>query len=1675
MKSKVWRVLLVAMLLFGLCAAQALAAAVDLTAPYDGQYFIAYNGQVLGSSKVASGNMPDVLSAEEETENMPPNILNSREEGGRMIYAIEPQDLDRITTVSRSYAARRAADSEPPQYGDERTFFAIDYKNNEYIETEFVLKYCGQYCNVWLEKDGEHNVADEVATELGAEYDAKIHLQEQEAFGPIYDRDEDGKTAILLYDIKDSYPDTSFYIGGLFAPRDLLTDDTNKMDAIHIDTYPSIPSNGDLTSIKGTLVHELQHLIEASYYTTEHVNPLPSWIDEGLAMSAEHLIYGPQTMRINSYNQYYQPGMSLTEFSDDDPLPHYALYYLFMQYLRIQTKDLAGGGEALFPYIIQSEERSGLCIQEAMRKFNPYITMDDLMLDFYIALTLNEPTGRHGFRGESVFNAIQPKFYTGTASVDLGPGAALVKHKRVSGYNPSRESNISYAAFSPGVNAIAPPRSNTAEGKWYQFKTVSLSCREPNATIYYTMDGTTPNTGSLVYTGKPIQLLSNTTLKAIAITDSGKKSAVSEYHYTVVQEDEELFRRTSGSLLTGAGIHSSITCNDLAAAPDGSGLVEVGSISYGAFGAEDLLELAPHETTDDFIGYEGYIAKYGYDGEQQWIHNFGGDYRTFLSDVTAVEDGYVAIGNFDLGISGVHGGDFAGCEIAEGEADEGGFAVKFDLNGQKQWLTIIPNYVYKVDNNEYDYGRLNGIACCPDGGVVVVGGYSRASNSYGYMHSPGKAIAVKLDAAGNILWRKEISGDKYNGFNAVDVLTDGTIIAGGSSHKDCFGTGDWSGIAAAGATDDNITDATFVAFDQAGNVLWQKAEHFLPNDTCVAITAMPDGKFAAVFDGNTFDEGHIAYYNNDGTQIWSNGFNDATPEAAELIAGVVNNTPHYFKFFDVAPAEDGIMAMVNCKFHREYYSGTPHDHWHLNNYYRTEPAAVKFNLDGGIDWVHRYQSDYQTEFGENAATSGILIDGRQYAVGGSGTIYVTDNYYASYHAKAFLITFYDESLPYYDVSGNVGLPGVKIGNKRSDSQGNFKLRVQQGKSVTITPELDGYTFAPASITVGPVAANTPGNNFIPTEITYTLSGKILAKDGSPLAGVNVGGTTTAADGTYQLVVRPGVNLALTPTLAGKTFEPAARTLTLISEDMSGLDFQELKPKYTVSGMVTRDGNPQGGVKIGGTVTAPDGTYSLQVDEGSDLLLVPDFQHYSFTPAQINLTNITEDKSSQNFTMDKIPTALQLSLTTKDFGKQTVGYDLIDAVTVSVKNTGGTAATGLSVSLPAESSFEVTPFASGDLGIGATAEFTVKPKDGLAVGQYSDTVTVADGDGHTVTMTVTFEVTTAAALQLSPESQTFATVKVGYKPIDAVTVSVKNTGGTAAAGLSVSLPSDSSFEVTPFASGDLGIGATAEFTVKPKDGLAAGKYSDTVTVADGDGHTVTMTVAFEVKKKGSGSSGGSPKPTEPTKPTEPIEVVEPAGQHTAYMTGYVDGLFRPENKLTRGECVTIIARLDAGFDADKSYSAARFSDVKPELWCADYIGFTADKGIAAGYANGEFRPDAYITRAEFASLLIEVLQLQDNAAANFPDVNDNWAAVSIGKLAKAGYLSGYPDGTFRPNDYITRAEAVKVFNRAYDRTPELQPDAAKPAMPFTDVAAAHWAYDEIFEAAVAHDIASCHRK
>ena len=224
-----------------------------------------------------------------------------------------------------------------------------------------------------------------------------------------------------------------------------------------------------------------------------------------------------------------------------------------------------------------------------------------------------------------------------------------------------------------------------------------------------------------------------------------------------------------------------------------------------------------------------------------------------------------------------------------------------------------------------------------------------------------------------------------------------------------------------------------------------------------------------------------------------------------------------------------------------------------------------------------------------------------------------------------------------------------------------------------------------------------------------------------------------------------------------------------------------------------------------------------------------------------------------------------------------------------------------------------------------------------------------------------------------------------------------------------------------------------------------------------------TVSYRVKGSSGGHSGGTV--------TIPDDV--PTGlngkDHYAYVVGYPDGMVYPQKNITRAEVATIFFRLltDETREANMTKSNS-YNDMKDGAWYTCAVSTLSKMGIIKGYEDGSFKPDASISRAEFAAIAARFDPDGDKTPATFSDVSSHWAKDEISIAANHGWIKGYEDGSFKPDQKITRAETMTLVNRVLKRLPETKDDLHKDMKTWPDNQnESAWFYLAVQEATNSH--------
>jgi len=344
-------------------------------------------------------------------------------------------------------------DGEKKEYelGEENEFYAQNLTTYKHYSLKANLRYIGEYCNVWLEKDNDiHQIAIDT---IGKAYDEDIYPKLMEYFGTEFELEDgntyntmqiadfmgnyDGKLCILLLDIIDGYTQGRGYVAGYFSSLNFYDNypgvPSNKRDMIYIDTHPGTP--GDDTS-KEIVAHEMQHLMNfVTRQMLSEFNNQPSqmdlWINEGLSAAAEWSVFGHSKSRIDDYNS--DRGRTIAkgnnffvwdQHRNESVLDDYSTVYLFFQWLRLQNDT------QIYKKIIESNYPDYRAVTENTIGYTNY-NWGELIGDWLRANFVNSPTGIHGYRGDPAFNNLAKHYIindNNSLNVSLFPGEGVFSY-----------------------------------------------------------------------------------------------------------------------------------------------------------------------------------------------------------------------------------------------------------------------------------------------------------------------------------------------------------------------------------------------------------------------------------------------------------------------------------------------------------------------------------------------------------------------------------------------------------------------------------------------------------------------------------------------------------------------------------------------------------------------------------------------------------------------------------------------------------------------------------------------------------------------------------------------------------------------------------------------------------------------------------------------------------------------------------------------------------------------------------------------------------------------------------------------------------------------------------------------------------------------------------------------
>lgn len=284
---------------------------------------------------------------------------------------------------------------------------------------------------------------------------------------------------------------------------------------------------------------------------------------------------------------------------------------------------------------------------------------------------------------------------------------------------------------------------------------------------------------------------------------------------------------------------------------------------------------------------------------------------------------------------------------------------------------------------------------------------------------------------------------------------------------------------------------------------------------------------------------------------------------------------------------------------------------------------------------------------------------------------------------------------------------------------------------------------------------------------------------------------------------------------------------------------------------------------------------------------------------------------------------------------------------------------------------------------------------------------------------------------------------GAPIVNAVSAGSTFVRGTAGANATVTV-----YDASGIKLGSTTAGSTGIYNVTLNRALRAGEV---ITVEAKEAGRVARTTNYTV--------GGLAVSTE--------KVSQPA-----YISGFPDGTFKPGKEVTRAEAVRMFVKLvNNGAELPKNPTTS-FKDAN-NAWYSDEINYAVAKGFIKGYSDGTFKPNQAITRAEFAQMISAFVKNGYPGTGSFKDVKGHWASDAISALYGNKNIKGYGDGTFKPDQKLTRAEAVTILNSVFGRNTKSNSFAnvsEAGLKRFSDVAKSHWAYYEILDASNGHNAA-----
>ena len=463
-------------------------------------------------------------------------------------------------------------------------------------------------------------------------------------------------------------------------------------------------------------------------------------------------------------------------------------------------------------------------------------------------------------------------------------------------------------------------------------------------------------------------------------------------------------------------------------------------------------------------------------------------------------------------------------------------------------------------------------------------------------------------------------------------------------------------------------------------------------------------------------------------------------------------------------------------------------------------------------------------------------------------------------------------------------------------------------------------------------------------------------------------------------------------------------------------------------------------------------------------------NYFFSDDPTYRVDWSEDKTEARLVKGAAEYKLSMNPTELYFSSKNTGYVVPPAAkTVTVTNDGNMPT---SITLPNDGNYIFTPTGDGwdgrtiEIPVGGEATFTVQPAKGLPAANYDDTVNVAVKNSEALALSLLFTVNKQVIEEADDDIFYFALDKID------------GHDGMALKGAEFGLYLDGK-KIATATSNKNGV---VLFHVSEKNYKKINKNSDIYYkeltapkgyVLDSDKHYIDKKDLYRNNQNKAKDHAklvkNYEKSTKPSKPSNPSVPGDLNGvDHHAYVFGFADGTVKPNNSISRAETATMLYRLLTDERRDAIHTTTNpFTDVSVNAWYNEPVSTMANGKYIMGYTDGTFGGQNEISRAEFVAMLTRFVDVK-KGSFSFTDVpKTHWAYDCIATATQAGWIKGYTDGTFKPNQSITRAEAMSIINRVLDRGVSRGSELLSYKV-WPDNSPTEWYYYEIIEATNDHE-------